>query len=800
MTPAIAPAQTLAFAAAAEAAARAIPPAFPLDAAVAVNPFLGQSDLPLPHAAALLARTTGARLTLPRDQMMARAAAGEITRADLTSALDSLRANPDLAALLPTDAAQAWHILQTAPAPAAPRPLATLADLAAEITGTDWPGLVAERIGHWAAGHFDQGQALWPAPPLGAWASWRSHAQHDLTPEIAGLKGFAAHVAGQPVTAREALSGASHALGLDPASAQSVYHRLLADMGGWAQLARGLGWPAERAGESDSGTTDLLTIRLVWESALLAHLRERIAPAWADLRAAHAAPPLPDADLALDLALHEAANRAAERRLAERLSIETAAPAAATAKAPQVQAVFCIDVRSEPFRRALEGADPGIATFGFAGFFGLPLSHKALASDLTEARAPVLLEPALHSHAGETATQDGALRLDRRASRAWGRFRIAAVSSFAFVESAGLLYAAKLIRDSLGRGHDRTASPAAPRLDLPLSEKVAMAKGALVGMGLAGRLAPLVVFVGHGSHVVNAPQASLMQCGACGGHAGDVNAALLAGLLNEAEVRKGLAAEGVEIPQGTHFIGALHDTVSDEVRLIAPDAAPDGTAVARLKKALAAATAVTRTERALRLPQTAAATPADRRGQDWAQLRPEWALAGCNAFIAAPREMTRGRSLGGQAFLHSYDWRADPEWKVLTTILTAPVVVASWIALQYHGATTAPALFGAGNKLIHNVTGGIGVVEGNGGTLRAGPAWQSVHDGAKAMHDPLRLTVAVAAPPEAIGQVLDAAPQVRALFDNGWLALFALDDTGRMAWRYSAGGWQETAETGRVAA
>jgi hypothetical protein len=29
--------------------------------------------------------------------------------------------------------------------------------------------------------------------------------------------------------------------------------------------------------------------------------------------------------------------------------------------------------------------------------------------------------------------------------------------------------------------------------------------------------------------------------------------------------------------------------------------------------------------------------------------------------------------------------------------------------------------------------------------------------------------------------------QVRALFDNGWLNLFALDEKGHMAWRYTNG-------------
>ncbi len=121
---------------------------------------------------------------------------------------------------------------------------------------------------------------------------------------------------------------------------------------------------------------------------------------------------------------------------------------------------------------------------------------------------------------------------------------------------------------------------------------------------------------------------------------------------------------------------------------------------------------------------------------------------------------------------------------MLELILTAPVVVASWISLQYYGSTVAPAAFGGGNKLLHNVTGGIGVVEGNGGLLRTGLPWQSVHDGADLAHEPLRLTVIIEAPQLAINDILARHDGVRALFDNRWLHLFTLDDAGHMHERY----------------
>ncbi|MGB5720523.1 MAG: putative inorganic carbon transporter subunit DabA, partial [Woeseiaceae bacterium] len=168
-------------------------------------------------------------------------------------------------------------------------------------------------------------------------------------------------------------------------------------------------------------------------------------------------------------------------------------------------------------------------------------------------------------------------------------------------------------------------------------------------------------------------------------------------------------------------------------------------------------------------------------------IRPEWGLAGCKAFIAAPRARTRGRNLQGRAFLHDYDWKQDKdnEFAVLELIMTAPVVVASWISLQYYGSTVAPDSFGSGNKLLHNVVGGIGVFEGNGGVLRAGLPWQSVHDGVEYVHEPVRLSVCIEAPRKAMNEILSRHAGVRALFDNRWLHLFAINEDGHIAYRYA---------------
>ena len=776
-----APAHASPEAAAADRAARAIPPAWPLAATVAVNPFLGQSDQGLAMTAARLARVAGVRATLPRSWFRSRMAGGGITDADLSEAL---AAATDPARPPTLSALKAILAVDAEPAPAAP----TVADLAARASGLDWPGLVADRIGAWAAGYFDQGQALWAAPRgRGAYAAWRAFATYDLTPEIIGLPGFATTVSLAPEHPGDAIVAATRQLGLSEAALETYFHGLLISLAGWAQHARYLQWQAELGGGEDDTVRDLLAIRLVWDAALQARYGDAIDADWRAAKTLYATPLTPSADQVADAIAQEALERGFQRGLTQSL----AAPAeAAVGVRPALQAAFCIDVRSEVYRRALEAVSPDIETLGFAGFFGLPVAHRRWASDVSEAHLPVLLSPSLHSCSGpaDASGADGRARIKARAKRAWGRFKLAAVSSFAFVEATGPVYAAKLLQDAVGAHPAELVGDPAPRLDPPLDleTRIATADTVLRAMSLTAGFARLVLIAGHGAGVVNNPHASGLQCGACGGYSGEVNARLLAALLNDPEVRDGLARRGVTIPEDTLFVAALHDTTADEVTLFADDAPsaahrPDLDAARRW---LEEAGVWARGERALRL-QGADAEAVRRRGRDWAQLRPEWGLAGCGAFIAAPRRRTAGRSLQGRVFLHSYDWRADPQFSVLELILTAPVVVASWISLQYYGSTVAPQVFGGGDKLLHNVTGGMGVIEGNGGSLRTGLPWQSVHDGEDYAHEPLRLSVCVEAPKAAVTEILARHPAVRALCDNRWIHLLLLDEDGRMAWRYA---------------
>lgn len=771
-----------------EAAIRLIPPSWPLASSVAVNPFLGQTGETLASVGSRLARAGGIAVTMPREWYARQIVEGTIAERHLQAALD---ASPH--AGKPTDVARLREAAnRKGAAIAAP---ATIAALAATASGTDWPAIVADRIGAWAGGYFDRGQALWPVlRGRSAWAAWCAYATHDLGPEILGLKGFAGRVAEAPQDPLAAIEQAVAALGIAPAGLETYFHTLLLSLGGWAQFARYELWQAELAGDHDATLSDLLAIRLQWEVALLRRYETELAEDWSSATLQLAQPSATDPELVIDEILQESAERAAQERLGEILAHGPPSPDAGR---PRLQAAFCIDVRSEVFRRALEAVDPSIRTIGFAGFFGLAAEHRGFASDEKERRLPVLLNPGVTSSTDDPAlaAQDFAARYRARAKRAWGRFKLAAVSCFAFVEATGPVYLGKLVRDALGLHPNRVPGGPVPRFDpaLPLETRVDTAATVLRAMSLTSGFAPVVLLAGHGANVVNNPHASGLHCGACGGYSGEVNARLLAGLLNDPSVRAGAAERGIVIPADTVFVAALHDTTTDRVTLYDADSVPG---IDEVRRWLDLAGRQCRMERALRLPRAGSGEQVQGRAVNWAEVRPEWALAGCQAFIAAPRRRTGGISLSGRAFLHDYDWCQDEAngFPVLELILTAPVVVASWISLQYYGSCVAPDTFGSGNKLLHNVVGGIGVLEGNGGTLRAGLAWQSVHDGEDFAHEPLRLTVCIEAPTEAMGAVLARHPEVRALFDNRWLHLVAMDDTGRLARRYAGDlSWEDFA-------
>ncbi|MCU4653941.1 DUF2309 domain-containing protein [Roseibacterium sp. SDUM158016] len=796
--------------AAADQAGRLIAPLWPLSSFVAVNPFLGFAERDFEAAMVDVARLAGARMTQGPGAYAEAIATGRIAPDDLDAA----------ASLHPGVAASGAALAEAARGAAdiAPKALPTLADLAGEATGEAWPQRIAGHVCDYAAQHFDAGQGAWSAArgDLGLWQAWRLDAGHDLGLAALGLQGASKRIAALPDAPGAALAALAASLDLSGPALESWFARLLYTVQGWAGHARYRLWQAELAGGTDPVLTDLLAIRAVCDWLLVDKVPST---AWESAKAAHANPPSPGDNEALLAALQTAYEAGWRRHVFAALGKGEAGTGR-----PPVQAAFCIDVRSEVFRRALETAMPGAETLGFAGFFGAAVSYRPLGAASETARCPVLLSPSGCAH-DEGPDALAATRAGRiAATSVWSRFKQAAVSSFGYVETMGLTYAARLAAQSLKATtalaprhpglKTEEAALLAPSLDvIPQDARVATAATILKAMSLTGPFARIVVLAGHGGTSQNNPHNAGLDCGACGGHDGEVNARLVARLLNDPEVRKGLPAEGIDVPADTVFLPALHDTTTDEVTLY--DTArwkeTHGEDLKALRDALAEAGKIARSERAMLLnldPDVQVDEAVQARARDWSQTRPEWALAGCAAFIVAPRHRTQGVDLGGRAFLHSYGWKADAAngYPVLELILTAPLIVASWINLQYYGSTVDNAVFGAGNKVLHNVSGFTGVIEGSSGDLRPGLPWQSVHDGERFIHEPMRLAAIVEAPAEAMSDIIGRHEGLAALLDNSWLHLFRMDETGAVAERYvPGGGWapltepEDTARVARVA-
>jgi uncharacterized protein YbcC (UPF0753/DUF2309 family) len=448
-----------------------------------------------------------------------------------------------------------------------------------------------------------------------------------------------------------------------------------------------------------------------------------------------------------------------------------------------------------------------IQTFGFAGFFGLPIEHRIPGLGGSQARCPVFLVPPLRSSdskSGIEASEFDQLilqRVDARESkRTWKRFKEAASSCFTFVETIGLSYGVELVKDAFGFSSKSSRDKGAPGfLDkLSTADRASLAEDILKGLGLLENFARIVLFCGHGSATKNNPYASGLDCGACGGHVGDANARLAAALLNQADVRTELSERGILIPSDTVFIGGLHNTTTDEVSLFDYEAA-DARLIEQLAVSLDQAGLLCATERSARFGEAAEqsniVSAVRSRSRDWSQVRPEWALAGNAAFIVAPRIWTAEANLQSRAFLHEYSAKSDPKGTVLESIIAGPMVVGSWINLQYFGSSTDNAHFGSGHKSIHNVVGGVGVALGNEYDLRPGLPFQSVHDGEKLIHEPLRLHACIAADTKILDGILERQDHVRHLVENGWVHLIALGEDGKQwARRQSDGTWKQCAE------
>lgn len=644
----------------------------------------------------------------------------------------------------------------------------------------------------WCQAFLDEGQATikMPEREKGFYRAWSLLAPYDHVLRTSKKNEWLFSL---PLVAEEAIFFGLDRLAIPEDQIEDYLKRILAELPGWAGYIKWRAeWQNQYVGFQNPITlTDFLAVRLLITCALGEVYKKKESEKHPSLSK--------KAEFFTKL-------KNKEERFLQTLVKMIVPVAKVPTPRPDAQIVFCIDVRSEPLRLRLERLG-NYETFGCAGFFGVPVSIHSYGTDKVKDCCPVLLKPEYQVFEEPIERGDSRRRSILAMCRGFYQdLKYNFATPFALVETLGLWCGfAMIIRTLMPLCSIKFKQVIQEKLgssllfDIPLAKQINFAESALRMMGMTKHFSRLVVLCGHGSQTENNPYASALDCGACGGNHGGPNGRILATILNSGEVRAALLQKGIDVPDDTLFLGAEHTTTTDEVVIYS-----DGIVgpshddlVEKLKADLVRAGIATSHYRCSLFGLKA--SPADsknhvmKRSSDWAEVRPEWGLARNAAFIIGPRSLTKDLDLDGRCFLHSYQWEEDEAGMSLETIMTAPMVVAEWINTQYFFSTLNNIAYGSGSKITHNVTGKMGVMQGNGSDLMQGLPLQSVNlTDDISYHEAMRLQVLIYAPRSRIDSIIAKHAILQSLLFNHWVILAAIDPQDNKPYRLTGrGGWVE---------
>jgi uncharacterized protein YbcC (UPF0753/DUF2309 family) len=506
---------------------------------------------------------------------------------------------------------------------------------------------------------------------------------------------------------------------------------------------------------------------------------------------------------------HEAMEWSLHTELLTALKTQTKPPESDTTSALKIQAFFCIDDRECSIRRHLETLNPGIETFGAAGFFGIDFLYQGLDDAYPVAQCPVVITPNHLIMESGTAPKPKDSDFSNMHFTSHSMLR-----GWLFTQTLGIGYAIRLawnvFRPTSQLPKIKTLSevPAHSKLHLLRESDTLTKDGYLLGfsfkemadrvgdlltnIGLTDNFAALVVIVAHGSSSVNNPHFAAYDCGACSGKPGSPNARAFAWMANHESVRKILRERGIDIPTNTRFIAALHNTSRDEVSYFDAELHETFTfkELEAFKATMTEALELNAKERCrwFELSPKAhnkAHQHVRARASSIFEPRPEYNHSNNLYCVVGKRELTKDLFLDRRSFLHSYAAETDPNGDILVKIMGAIIPVCGGINLEYLFSRIDNSVYGAGTKLPHNVIGLLGVANGVEGDLRTGLPQQMIE-----VHEPARLLIVIEQTPEIIDKALAKIGDLKEWLDNDWIRLVACRPTDREQALYSQSGWQ----------
>lgn len=481
-------------------------------------------------------------------------------------------------------------------------------------------------------------------------------------------------------------------------------------------------------------------------------------------------------------------------------------PIASKPRIPSFQALFCIDDRECSTRRHLEYIDPECATFGTPGFFNVEFYFQPEFGRFHTKSCPAPVTP-------KYLIKESANHKKLRKDAHFNQNSHSLIRGWVSAQTLGFWSAFKLVGNILKPSSSALEVSSFKHMDpkgaltieyqgleenglqigFKLEEMADRVEGLLRSIGLLENFAPLIYVVGHGASSINNTHYAGYDCGACCGRPGSVNARVSAFMANHPKVRQILSLRGIEIPESTQFIGALHDTTKDEIEyfdleiLSAENLALHRGNEPKFDKALEF-NALERSRRFDTLkkdkPGNGIHEAVKKRAFSLFEPRPEYNHA-TNALCIISRKSTiKGLFFDRRAFLNSYDYREDREGKALAKILGAAAPVCGGINLEYYFSKMDPDKLGAGTKLPHNVMGLIGVANGADGDLRTGLPYQMVE-----IHDPIRLLMIVEQYPEVVINVIRSNPSTYEWIKNNWIHFVVIDPATKTFLRFKEEGF-----------